>query len=171
MVQQGVDLGLGGVGVDVEVGVAGEHGRQLAFRLVVEDVTGDATGLGIGQLIAHAQRGARALPDEHVALAQPCRVLVIDARITLASLLHQVQVALADVLGEHHIGALDVGNQAAVQFSIDTPATNGTGKIDSLVSHDVMCYTLLATHGSGSPVLEEIEHLLLVVALALLEQA
>ena len=132
LVEQGVDVFLALVGVDVEIGVAGEHGRELRLAAVVEDVAGNAAVLGIGEFVAHAQRRAGALADEEVALAQPRGVLVIDAGVAVASLLGEAQVAVADVLGEHYVGALDIGDDAAVEVGIDTPATYGPCKIDFL---------------------------------------
>ena len=129
IVQHRVDVHLPLVGVDVEVGVAREHGRQLCLAPVVEDVAWDAVGLGIGQFIAHSQRGAGAFTDEYVALAQPCRVLVIDAGVTVTALLHKTQVALAHMLGEHDGGALDVSDDAVVQVSVNAPAANRSRKI------------------------------------------
>ena len=55
LVEEGIDFVLGGVGMDMEVRVTGEHGGQLRLSPVVEDVAGDAAALGVGQLIAHAQ--------------------------------------------------------------------------------------------------------------------
>ena len=129
LVQHRVDVLLPRVGVDVEVGVACEHRRQLCLATVVEDVAWDAVGLGIGQFVAHSQRRAGAFADEHVALAQPCRVLVIDAGITLAPLFHKAQVVLAHMLGEYHVGALDVGDDAVVQVSVNASAANRSRKI------------------------------------------
>ena len=124
LVQHRVDVLLPLVGVDVEIGVAREHRRQLCLAPVVEDVAWDAVGLGIGQFIAHPQRRAGAFADEYVALAQPCRVLVIDAGITVPTLFHKAQVALAHMLGEHNIGALDVTGDAMIQVGVYAPATD-----------------------------------------------
>ena len=124
LIQQWVDVGLVVVRVDVEVGVAGEHGGQLRLGPVIEDVAGDAMGLGIGQLIAHAQRGTGALADQHVALAQPCGILVIDACITLASLLSKAQVTLAHMFGQHDVGALDIGDDAVIEVCIHSTPSN-----------------------------------------------
>ena len=129
LVQNRVDVLLPLIGVDVEVGVAGEHGGQLGLGLVVENVAGDTMGLGIGEFVAHTQRGAGAFTDEYVALAQPCRVLVIDAGVTVTALLHKTQVALAHMLGEHDGGALDVSDDAVVQVSVNAPAANRSRKI------------------------------------------
>ena len=132
LIQQGIDLFLALVGVDVEVGVAREHRRQLRLGSVVEEVAGNAMGLGIGQFVAHAQRGAGTFANEQVALAQPRRVLVIDARVPFPSLLRQAQVALAHMLGEHNVGALDVTDDAVIQVGINAPATNRPCKINLL---------------------------------------
>ena len=42
--------------MDVKVGITREHGRQLRLGLVVEDVAGDATMLGVSEFVTHAQR-------------------------------------------------------------------------------------------------------------------
>ena len=114
LIQQGVDILFALVGMNVEVGVAREHRRQLRLGLVIEDVARNAVSLGISQFIAYAQRGTGTLPNQQVALAQPRRVLVIDACIPFSALLHKAQVALTHVLGEHHVGALDVTDDAVV---------------------------------------------------------
>ena len=137
LIQQGVDLFLALVGVDVEVGVTREHRRQLRLGLVIEEGAGNAMGLGIGQFVAHAQRGAGTLTDQQVALAQPCRVLVVDAGVTFSALLREAQVALAHVLGEHDIGALDIGDNAVVQLGIHAPAAYRPCKIN-LLSHIII---------------------------------
>ena len=129
LVQHRVDVLLPLVRVDVEVGVAREHRRQLCLAPVVEDVAWDVVGLGIGQFIAHPQRRAGAFADEYVALAQPCRVLVIDAGITVPTLLPKAQVALSHVFGEHHVGTLDVGDDAVVQVSVNAPTADRSRKI------------------------------------------
>jgi len=129
LVQHRVDVLLPLIGVDVEVGVACEHGRQLCLAPVVEDVAWDAVSLGIGQFIAHSQRRAGAFADEHVALAQPCRVLVIDAGITVPTLFHKAQVALSHMLGEHDGGALDVSDDAVVQVCVNAPTADRPRKI------------------------------------------
>ena len=129
LVQHRVDVLLPLVGVDVEVGVASEHRRQLCLATVVEDVAWDAMCLGIGQFVPHSQRRTGAFADEHVALAQPCRVLVIDAGITVPTLFHKAQVALSHVFGEHHVGTLDVGDDAVVQVSVNASAANRSRKI------------------------------------------
>ena len=132
LIQHGVDILLALVGVDVEVGIAREHRRQLRLRFVIENVAGDAVSLSIGQFVAHAQRGTGTLTDEHIALAQPRRVLIIDTRIAFTSLLHKTQVALAYMLGQHHVGALDVTDDAVVQVSVHASTTNRPCKINLL---------------------------------------
>ncbi len=132
LIQHWVDILLALVGVDVEIGIACEHRRQLRLTLVIEDVAGDTVCLSIGQFVAHAQRGTGAFADEHIALAQPRRVLVIDAGITFTSLLHKAQVALAYMLGQHHVGALDVTDDAVVQLGVNAPTTNRPRKINLL---------------------------------------
>ena len=131
-IQQGVDVLFVLVGMDVEVGVAREHRRQLRLALVVENVARNAMGLGIGQFVANAQRGACTFADEHIALAQPCRVLVVDARVALTPLFRQAQVALAHMLGQHNVGALDVSDDAVIQVRIHAPATYRSRKINLL---------------------------------------
>ena len=138
LVQHWVDFLLQLVRMNMEIRVAGKHRGQLRFGLVIEDVARNAMGLGIGQFVAHAQRGARAFTDEHVALAQPCRVLVIDARIALTSLLCQTQVALAHMLGEHNVGALDITDDAVIQVGIHATATDRPRKINLLCHSHVM---------------------------------
>ncbi len=132
LIQQGVDILLALVGMNVEVGITREHRRQLRLSLVIEDVAGDAVSLGISQFIAYAQRGTGALPNQQVALAQPRRVLVIDACIPFSALLHKAQVALTHVLGEHHVGALDVTDDAVVQVGIHASTSNRPRKINLL---------------------------------------
>ena len=114
LIQQGVDILFALVGVDVEVRVAREHCRQLRLSLVIEDVAGDAVGLSISQFVAHPQRGTGTLSYQQVALAQPRRVLVIDACVPFSALLHKAQVAPSHVLSQHHVGALDVTDDAVV---------------------------------------------------------
>ena len=129
LVQHRVDVLLPLIGVDVEVGVACEHRRQLCLATVVEDVAWDAVSLGIGQFVAHTQRGACAFTDEYVALAQPCRVLVIDAGITVPTLLHKAQVALSHVFGQYYICTLDISDDAVVQVSVNAPTADRSRKI------------------------------------------
>ncbi len=47
-----VDFFFGLVGVDVEVGVAGQHCGQVGLPAVVEDVAGGADLFGVGQFVA-----------------------------------------------------------------------------------------------------------------------
>ena len=129
LVQHRVDVLFPLVGVDVEVGVAREHRRQLCLAPVVEDVAWDAVGLGIGQFIAYPQRRAGAFADEYVALAQPCRVLVIDAGITVPTLFHKAQVVLAHMLGQYYICTLDISDDAVVQVSVNAPTADRPRKI------------------------------------------
>lgn len=121
------------VGMDVKVGIAREHGRQLRLGLVVEDVAGDATMLGISEFITHAQRWTGTLGDEQIALPQPGGILVIDVRIALTSLFIQDEIAAADVLGEHGIGLLHELDDAAIEVGIDAPSPNRASKVYFLI--------------------------------------
>ncbi len=147
LIQQGVYILFALVGMNVEVGVAREHRRQLRLGLVIEDVAGDAMSLGISQFIAHPQRGTGTLSNQQVALAQPRRVLVIDACVPFSALLHKAQVALSHVLSQHHVGALDVTDDAVVQVGIHAPTSNRPRKIN-LLRHiskkSITCFVLLS---------------------------
>ncbi len=50
-----VDFFFGLVGVDAEVGVAGQHRGELGLAAVVEDVAGLAELFGVGEFISHSQ--------------------------------------------------------------------------------------------------------------------
>ena len=118
--------------MNVKVGIACEHGRQLRLGLVVEDVAGDATMLGVSEFVTHAQRRTGTLGDEQIALPQPCSILVIDVCIAFTSLLIQDEIAAADVLGEHGVGLLHELDDAAIEVGIDASSPNRASKVDFL---------------------------------------
>ena len=128
------------VGIDVEIGVAGKHGRQLRLCAVVEQMAWNAETFGIGQFVADAERRTGAFADEQVALPEPCGVLLIDGGIAVATLFRQTELLAADMFSQHVVGELDVGNHAAVEVGVNATATDRAGKIDVSSCRNLSCH-------------------------------
>jgi len=75
--------------MNLEIRVAGEHGREVGFGLVVEDVVWNSEAFGVGELVADTKRRTGALTDEEVALTKPSGVLVVNLRIARKTLLFE----------------------------------------------------------------------------------
>ena len=77
------------VRMNLEIWIASEHGGEMCFRLVVEDVAGDSEAFGVGELVSDTKRRTGAFANEEVALTKPSGILVINLRITSETLLFE----------------------------------------------------------------------------------
>lgn len=75
--------------MNLEIWIAGEHGGEVGFGLVVEDVARNSEAFGVGELIADTERWAGAFADEKVAFTKPGSVLVVNLRIASKTLLFE----------------------------------------------------------------------------------
>ena len=75
--------------MNLEVGIACEHGGETGFGFVVEDMAGDSEAFGVGELVADTKRRAGAFTDEDVTFTKPGGVLVVNLRIASKTLLFE----------------------------------------------------------------------------------
>ena len=85
------DFLFGGVGVDVEVGVAGQHGGKAGAFLVVEDVDGLVEFLCEGEFITYSKGCCGAFRNYNVGFLEPAGILEVDGLVNVFSIM--------DVLG------------------------------------------------------------------------
>ena len=124
-----------GVGVDVEVAVAGQHGGEGGFGRPVEDVAGYLEAFGIGEFVADAERWAGAFGDDEVGCPEPGGVLFVDGLVFL-TLFVDVEAKVADVFGEYAILLLQESDDLLVECRILAAAADGAGEVDVFGQRD-----------------------------------
>ena len=136
----------------IDKAIADDPGSALLYDMkgfVVEQITGLAEALGVGQLVAHAQGGIRTLGDQQLALPEPAGVLGINGAVSCFALLQSAELRVPHMFRQHDMALiLHKVDHSGIELCVHPTASDGTGKIDFLHSKFPLCLRLLY-HAAG----------------------
>lgn len=118
--------------MQVEIGIAGEHGGEVGAGAVIEDVHRLAQMLCKSQFIPYAQRGGGAFGNHQVRGPEPGRILLINSFFLVGLPLCFAERQIPHVFREYNVALLDVFYHLPIQIGIGPSAPDGTGEINFL---------------------------------------
>lgn len=137
--KDGIDFLFLGVGVYVEIGVAGQHGGEAGALSVVEDVDGLVEFLGEGEFIANAKGSCGAFRNNNVGFLEPTGILEVDVLVNVFSYMDVLwcgtfllaQRQISHVFCKHLAAKflLNIGDYPFIESRISSSAPYGSGKV------------------------------------------